>query len=77
MRPTEAQIIAKGDGVFSGVARYGRWMAVKALQGAVLWEVSEGPAAPRTFFNTWAEAADFVEATPTRLASREWEVTRV
>lgn len=73
MRPTEEQIIAKGNGLHSGWAVYGRYWIAKALQGATLWEMSEGQTGPRRFYDSFAEAADIAEAAPSRF-EREWTI---
>jgi hypothetical protein len=64
-RIDEAELLARGDGVFSATACWGPWRVTKALRGATLWEV-ENPLAQigRTFHNDYAAACDFVEAQP-------------
>lgn len=62
-RVAEAEVLAKGDGVFSGRVELGRWWVQKALRGATYWEVALGDG-PREFCDTYAEACDYAEAQP-------------
>lgn len=71
MAELEAQLIAKGDGVFSASLHAGPYEVRKALQGATFWEVSDwSNGGRRTFHATLAEALASVGPLAWLLAGR-------